>query len=104
MLTVVMELKFVQDAPRHLSIWKPVSSDEVSCHCRAMELVERATALKLIGALGTLPAKANFALPMVARSTAKATAKTKTRPKSKVLRPLILEFTDNLFADPTLRT
>ena len=67
-LTVVMELKFVQDAPRHLSIWKPVSSDEVSCHCRAMALVETATALKLIGALGTFPAKAlNFALPMVAR-------------------------------------
>jgi hypothetical protein len=32
----------------HLWIWKPVSFDELSCHCRAIELEDMAVAIKLL--------------------------------------------------------
>jgi hypothetical protein len=64
--TDVNEAKFVQVAPRHLSMLKPVSSDELSCHWSLRELDEITVTLKLLGGLGTGgPAAADFAPPLV---------------------------------------
>ena len=50
--TLISAPKFAQVAPWHLSIRKPVSFDELSCHWRWRELSEIAVTVKLLGALG----------------------------------------------------
>lgn len=50
--TFVTEAKFVQLVPRHRSIRKPVSFDELSCHCSLRELTDIVETVRLLGGLG----------------------------------------------------
>jgi hypothetical protein len=62
--TFVTEAKFVQMAPKHLSIRKPVSFDELSCHWSLRELNEIELTVRLLGGIGGTegpPAAAKFA-------------------------------------------
>jgi len=66
--TFVTEAKFVQVAPRHLSIRKLVSFDELSCHWIKREVNEIALTVRLLGGLGGPegpPAAAKASLDLV---------------------------------------
>jgi hypothetical protein len=59
--------KFVQVAPTHLAIQKPVSFEELSCHWSLREFNETAVTVKLLGGFGAVaPLPADFATSIVA--------------------------------------